>query len=251
MSATTGFAQQAPLEPPRVLFESAGGTRILDDFEQMLDLAGKQGAEQKEGLLILLEGFLVGVAPNAAVRIEPLTKTKPTRYRIFIPVNNRRNWQQNNLNLASGIPSRKMAGFKDRFKLGFVRDAAFSGYMQYYPSEDGGPEYAVIVEQQEDLPARVVKIGALLNAGQDASMLLQNKAGSQEAVARRWDRVEEAKMELISRLQKTAEESSERFALRKAAAAFQVAAGGRFYAESGVVFLSGDIPNGAIGGVSS
>ncbi|QDT17498.1 hypothetical protein [Alienimonas californiensis] len=248
--AGVASAQEPALEPPRVLFESAGGERIVQDFTQVLDLAGPDGASQKEGLLNLLEGFLVGVDPKAPVRVEPLTGTSPTRYRLIVPVDDRRKWQQDNLNFASGIPSRELANQKDTFQLGFVRNAAFDGFMRYYPAEDG-LEYAVIVEQQEDLPDEVKNVGALLTADQDGALLLRNTAGGDEAVARRWDRVAEAEKELLSALQPMPEESPEEFDLRKTGVAVQVNELGRFYAESQVVFASGNVPDGAIGAVGT
>ncbi|NNJ25970.1 hypothetical protein [Alienimonas chondri] len=252
LCSASASAQDGKVEPPQVLFESAGGARVLGDFTQAIDLAGEAGASQKQGLLDLLEGFLVGVDPEAPVRVEPLTKTSPTRYRIFVPVSDRRKWQQDNLNYASGIPSREIAGQKDRYKLGFVRNAAFDGYMEYYPSESG-PEYAVIVEQPEDLPqsGTTLKIGALLNADQDAAFLLRNKVGGEDAVARRWERVEEAEKELLSTLQIKADETPEEFDLRKTGAGMQISAIGRFYAEASVIFAGGSVPDGGIGAVST
>ncbi|MFH5802484.1 hypothetical protein [Alienimonas sp. DA493] len=250
LGAGVASAQDAQLQPPRVLFESAGGDRILEDFTQVLDLAGEAGASQKSGLLNLLEGFLVGVDASAPVRLEPLTGTTPTRYRLYVPVNDRRKWQQDNLNYASGIPSRELANQKDTYQLGFVRNAAFDGFMRYYPVEDG-LEYAVIVENQEDLPEEVKSIGALLTADQDAALLLRNTAGDETAVARRWERVAEAEKELLSALQPKPDETPEEFALRKTGAATQVNELGRFYAEAQVVFASGNVPNGAIGAVGT
>ena len=61
--AAAAPAQDAELEPPSVLVESAGGDRIVEDFIQVLDLAGEQGQSQKRGLLDLLNGFLVGCGP--------------------------------------------------------------------------------------------------------------------------------------------------------------------------------------------
>ncbi len=249
-SAQEDPAPAAALQPPSVLIESAGGKRILDDFTQMLDLAGPQGARQKRGLLALLDGFLVGLDPNAPIRLEPITESNPTRYRVFMPVADRRKWQRDNLDFASGIPVRELAGEKDTFQLGMVRNAAFDGYMRYYPTE-GGPEYAVITEQKADLPKRVSKIGGLLQADQDAALLLRNAAADAAAVERRWKRVAEAEKDLLATLQIKPGETPEEFELRKWGAASQITSGGRFYAESQVIYAGASVPDGAIGAVGT
>ena len=245
-----GDAPAQSADPPSVLFESPGGDRFTEDFSAVLDLAGEAGASQKQGLTDLLDAFLVGVDAKRAVRVEPLTDSSPTRYRLFIPVSDRRKFQRDNLDFGSGIPSRQLAGKQDTFRLGGVRGSTYEGYLKYFADPAGG-EYAVIAEQLEDMPGGVAKIGGLLTPGDDAGMLLRNRAGGDAAVAGRWRRVDQARDELLGTLKKKPEESPEEYALRKAGAALQVTELGRFYAEAKYVLMRGSVPEGGIGGVST
>ena len=234
--------------PPSVAAESPGGAAILEDFNAVLDLAGKAGADQKRGLNDLLNGFLPGVDRKLPARVEALTGVTPTRYRVIIPVDNERNFEQNNL-VPSGIRVRGIAGTPNVRRLGGVRGAAFDGYMSYLKDPKGG-KYAVIVEERADLPAALVSVGRLLEPGVDAAFFLNNSAGDAAAVAARWEKVDDARAELEGALKRNAEknETAAEYRLRKAAAAAQVTELGRFYAEAKQVLIRATTKPAAAGG---
>ena len=244
-------AQPADVPPPRILFDSPGGAEIVEDFNTVMDLAGPEAAAERATLLDILEGFLVGLDRSRPIRLEPLTDTSPTRYRLYVPVADRREWSSTNLDYNSGIPSAEMARPRGTYRLGGVRDATYNGYMRYYTVDTaGGPvEYAVVADLIEDLPepGDVKSIGALLKEGEDGVMYVRNKVAGDAAVAARWDRVETAREELTATFVQTPEETAEEFALRKQVAAFQVVALGRFYAEASVVLLRGEVSPGGAG----
>ena len=237
--------------PPSVAMESPGGAAILEDFNAVLDLAGKPGADQKRGLNDLLEGFLPGVDRTKPVRVEALTSEADTRYRVLIPVDNRRNFERDNLG-PSGIRVSTLAKTPNVRQLGGTRNAAFTGFMTYLPAPDGG-EYAVIVERRADLPPAIVNPGRLLTPGDDGAFFLNNSAGGPDAVAARWDRVADARAELEGALKRKGGEgeTAAEYRLRKAAAAAQVTELGRFYAEAKQVLIRSQLPPGAGGGATT
>ena len=248
--AAVGTAAAQDADPPSVAAESPGGAAILEDFNAVLDLAGKEGAAQKKGLNALLEGFLPGVDEDLPIRVEALTEAAPTRYRVLIPVDDERNFERNNL-APSGIRVQRIAKTPSVRRLGGVRGAAFTGYMTYLQAPQGG-KYAVIVERQADLPTAIVNPGRLLESapGTDGAFFLDNSAGGEDAVAARWKQVEDARAELEGALKRKAGdgETPAQYELRKAAAATQVTELGRFYAEAKQVLIRTQLPPGAAGG---
>ena len=234
--------------PPSVAAESPGGNAILKDFNAVLDLAGPAGAKQKTGLNDLLNAFLPGVDAAAPIRVEALTAADPVRYRVIIPVDDPRAFETRNLNPA-GIRVRRLANPRDVLLLGGVRGSAFDGYMKYLKS--AGTTFAVIVEQQADLPEALVPPGRLLTKGDDAAFFLNNSADSPAAVAARWKRVDDAREELNGAVKKKSDETVPQFRLRRSAAGTQVTELGRFYAEAKQVLIRGSVPDGAIGGVTT
>ena len=245
VAAPAAFAQGPA--PPTILVDVPGGARLLEDFNALLDLAGSPGASQKRGLNDILEGLLVGVDRDAPVRVEPLTDASPTRYRVIVPVSDRADFEQQNLQV-SGIRVNRVSGQSALRRLGGVKNAAFDGYMKYYPA--GGKDYAVIVERTADLPDALAPPGQLLRGSDDAIFYLVNAAGSPDDVAARWARVEEARAEAENALRPLEGETKEEFALRKTAAGGQVRELGRYYAEARQVFVRGNLPPSAAGAIT-
>lgn len=211
---------------PTVTIMQAGSDELERDLEFLMNLAGKEGAQQWPNVQSILQVFLDGVDGSRPMRIDLILGENPDT-RLSIPVSDQKAFLTN-VGGYIGARERRMGGGLYLFK---PKPPA----LQYYTRLLGptrNPDWGIVAEDRSNLPANFQVLAAiqpLISSGFDLAAKIEN---STEGVDDRRQVIVELEKEVTATLQPFEGETDNEFAMRKLGLNHQFRELERIYADS-------------------
>lgn len=206
---------------PTVTIMLSGTGEFERDIKAIMEMGGKDAAEQWPIIAAILPAFNAGIDPDRPIRVD-IIFGEERDYRISIPYDNQKAILGNIQGFIGAKPRRIGSGLYS------LKAPAFNGFLRDLSKID----YVIIAADRDNIPANfdpLPDLQPLLAAGYDLAASVRNTA---DGVDDRKKAIEDLRTELLGALEKASDESDLEFKIRTVGLVHQLEELERLFADS-------------------